>query len=253
MNKISNSQSWIVHTVKPKIPRIRLFCFPFLGGNSSYFNDWSEHLPSWIDVCAIELPGRQKRLFEEPITKFQTLIDNLGYALRPFISEIPFVFFGHSFGGLVSFELANKIKKDAGVAPQALFISGCAPPSRLINIEWSQMQGEKQIIDWLRKLQGTPEWALENAEFIDFVLPVIKADYELLKTYHYVETQPINIPIYTFGGINDYEVSEGDLREWSKFTNRNFEMHLFPGGHFFINTTKKEFLSKIYKLLRPLI
>lgn len=37
-----------------------------------------------------------------------------------------------------------------------------------------------------------------------------------------------------FGGMDDRGVSRDDLANWAKFTKGGFQLHMFPGGHFFL-------------------
>lgn len=43
-------------------PDKKLFCFPFAGGSSIVFRKWQEKFPKEIEVIAVELPGRGRRL-----------------------------------------------------------------------------------------------------------------------------------------------------------------------------------------------
>ena len=45
-------------------PKIRLFCFPYGGGGASIYREWQKNLPDSIEVCPIQLPGREDRMNE---------------------------------------------------------------------------------------------------------------------------------------------------------------------------------------------
>ena len=91
-----NTNPWIV-CHKPLIqPSLRLFCFPYAGAGTSIFRTWRERLPSDIEICAIQLPGREKRIREPLIKDLSSLLDKLVPALLPYLDR-PFAFFGHSF------------------------------------------------------------------------------------------------------------------------------------------------------------
>src|SRR5688572_2556590 len=78
---------------------MRLFCFHYAGGSASLYRLWARQLPSSIEVCPIELPGREDRRSEPPLTRFPELLDRLARMVRPFLDR-PYVLFGHSFGAL---------------------------------------------------------------------------------------------------------------------------------------------------------
>src|SRR5438094_5975985 len=88
--------------------RLRLFCFPYAGGGASIFRTWLNAFPSEIEVCPIQLPGRENRLLEPPFTQLPLLVQTLADALRLCL-DLPFAFFGHSLGALISFELARRL------------------------------------------------------------------------------------------------------------------------------------------------
>src|SRR5579884_4085328 len=102
--------------------RCRLFCFPYAGGGASIYHAWSRSLPAEIDVCAVQLPGRENRIGEPLFTSLPLLIDALAHELAPFFDK-PFVFFGHSMGALISFELARCLRSRRQPEPAQLFVS----------------------------------------------------------------------------------------------------------------------------------
>jgi surfactin synthase thioesterase subunit len=74
---------------------LRLFCFPFGGGGASFFQTWTGNLPPEIELCPIQLPGRENRLREKPFTHLPALVETLSQIFESYLN-IPFAFFGHS-------------------------------------------------------------------------------------------------------------------------------------------------------------
>ena len=72
--------------------KLRLFCFPYAGGGAGLYRSWSEKLPSYIEVLAVQLPGRETRTRETPFRRMETLIESVSRALYEF-SDKPFAFF----------------------------------------------------------------------------------------------------------------------------------------------------------------
>src|SRR5215471_17591276 len=91
--------------LSPKV-HFRLFCFPHAGGGASTFYPWIHTLPPEIEVCPVQFPGRENRFKEKPFSSLPSLIIALERALCLYL-DVPFAFFGHSLGSLVSFELAR--------------------------------------------------------------------------------------------------------------------------------------------------
>src|SRR5205807_1716438 len=88
---------------------LRLFCFPYAGGGASLFRSWSERLPPEIEVCPVQLPGRETRISEQPFSQLGALLDPLMHILLPHLDR-PYALFGHSMGALISFELARMLR-----------------------------------------------------------------------------------------------------------------------------------------------
>ena len=105
----------------------RLFCFPYAGGGASIFRTWPERLPPDIEVCAIQLPGREDRFGEPTFENLSSVIDVLADVLCPY-TDFPFAFFGHSLGALISFELTRRLRRQKTPCPMQLFVSGHRAP-----------------------------------------------------------------------------------------------------------------------------
>ena len=86
-------------------PSLRLFCLPYAGGSASVFRDWPDRLPKSVEVCAIQLPGRETRLSEPAFTRLHPLVQELAQALLPSLDR-PFAFFGYSVGAF--FQLGDE-------------------------------------------------------------------------------------------------------------------------------------------------
>src|SRR2546427_5678317 len=96
---------WIVcHKPNPQA-RLRLICFPYAGGGASVFRMWANDLPPEVEVCSVQLPGRENRLREPTFTHLTPLVHTVAPILCPYL-HLPFAFFGHSLGALIGFELA---------------------------------------------------------------------------------------------------------------------------------------------------
>src|SRR5689334_6089105 len=99
----STLDQWIVCPKPRPNAAMHLFCFPYAGGGASIFRTWTNDLPPWVEVCAIQFPGRENRLQEPSFVRLIPLVQVLAQIIQAH-GETPFAFFGHSFGGLVSFE-----------------------------------------------------------------------------------------------------------------------------------------------------
>jgi surfactin synthase thioesterase subunit len=230
----------------PQCPgtRQRLFCFPFAGAGASIFREWPLDLPSDIQVLGIQLPGRENRI-EEPLLRYllpaaRSIAEVLGR-----YGDLPFVLFGHSAGALMSFEVARALRVLGGPAPMHLFVSGFRGPSEPDRDKPIHELPDDLFIQELRRLGGTPEEILSNQELIRFVLPAIRADFELVETYRYEPQEPLDCPITVLGGLHDRRVRNSDLPAWQVETRTTFNIRMFPGDHYFLRTCRAAVLRVI--------
>jgi len=241
--------SWITCRKQSPQTRLRLFCFPYAGGGVSIFRAWSDGLPADVEVCPVQLPGRGTRLMEPPFTRLSPLIQALAQALFPLLDK-PFAFFGHSLGALVSFELARQLRRQFAVQPVRLFISADRAPQIPNRDPPVHRLPEGEFLVELRRLNGTPREVLEDEELRQIMLPLLRADFAVYETYGYSTEPPLNCPISAFGGLQDHRVSRGDLEAWRDQTSAAFSLRMFPGDHFFLNTTQPPLLGALSQELR---
>jgi medium-chain acyl-[acyl-carrier-protein] hydrolase len=249
MTVASALNSWITCRKPSPQARLRLFCFPYAGGGVSIFRTWSDGLPADVEVCPIQLPGRGTRLMEPPFTRLSPLIQALAEALFPLL-DMPFAFFGHSLGALVSFELARQLRRDCAVQPVRLFISADRAPQIPYRDPPIHSLPEGEFLVALRRLNGTPREVLDDQELRQIMLPLLRADFAVYETYGYSTEPPLNCPISAFGGLQDHRVNRGDLEAWRDQTSVSFSLRMFPGDHFFLNTTQPPLLEALSQELR---
>ncbi|XP_074653178.1 S-acyl fatty acid synthase thioesterase, medium chain-like isoform X2 [Tubulanus polymorphus] len=195
------------HHINPN-SAIRLFCLPWAGGGTYYFRSWANHLPE-TEVNAIRLPGRENRFVEKNHTSHETLIKEIVDTIGESFKEKKFALFGHSFGGLMCYELAKALKKEYDIEPQHIFVSGASGPQ---SSSWRKIgttisnYNDKELIDYLIQVGGTPKEIIENSEMLRLFLPSLKADYKVISKYSCEEAivQPVlRCPISVIMGIDD--------------------------------------------------
>lgn len=226
--------------------RLRLFCFPYAGGSASLFRLWGQQLPPQIEVCPVQLPGRENRLREAPLTAVHDVVQALCDLLPPYLDK-PFAFFGHSMGTLIAYELAHALWRRTGLTPTHLLVSGRRAPSlpepeRLLHT----LPTDAEFLDELqRRYQNLPAVLFSDAELREIFVPLLRADFTLVESYQWQARARLPCPIVALGGDADNRATEADLRAWQELTQAAFALHLFPGGHFYLNEQSKALLALI--------
>jgi medium-chain acyl-[acyl-carrier-protein] hydrolase len=246
----TGNDKWIQNRGSNPAARMRLFCFAYAGGSASVFRGWAGSLPVTVEVCPVQLPGRENRYREKLITDFDELVASLSQALRPAL-DLPFAFFGHSLGALIAFEVARKIEQNPLVRGrlQQLFVSASrAPQFRTPDDETYKMPRE-QFIERLREMGGTPAEILQNTELLDFLLPIVRADFQLLASYTYRPGLTLKCPVTIFGGEQDHQISREQLEGWQVQTGGSTELKMFSDNHFFLNSQSQQVLHELTQRL----
>ncbi|MEV6771985.1 alpha/beta fold hydrolase [Nocardia sp. NPDC051030] len=215
----------------PQAP-VRLICFPHAGGSASYFFPVSRALTPGIEVQAVQYPGRQDRRTETPIGDVEQLADHIATALRPALDR-PVALFGHSLGAMVEFEVARRLEND-GHELLGVFASGRRAPDRYRD-ESVHTLPDSALIANMKELSGTDPRLLGDAEFLQSVLPALRADYHAAETYRCRDRAPLRCPIVTLTGDQDPMVSAAEAQGWAAHTAGEFQLHTFPGGHFYLD------------------
>jgi medium-chain acyl-[acyl-carrier-protein] hydrolase len=230
---IDTKNTWLTHARANGASQLRLFCFPYSGAGASVFYPWVNAFPSAIEVCPVQLPGRESRLSEPPFTHLAPLVEAAGRALLPYLDR-PFACFGHSLGALLSFELARYWQRHYGLTPVHLFVSAHpAPHVPDTEAPISQLP-EPEFLQKLRDLNGMSEEILKSPELLQLLLPILRADFSACETYLHSPGEPLTCPISAFGGVRDPYMGRHDLEAWQAHTQARFAIRMFPGDHFYL-------------------
>jgi surfactin synthase thioesterase subunit len=239
--------SWLMHRLNPSA-RLRLFCLPYAGGGASIYRSWQARFPPGIEVCSVQLPGRENRLMEPPFSKMAPLVEALAEGLLGALDR-PFALFGHSMGALIGYELAKLLRQRHRIAPQHLFISACHAPEFPDAKRWHDLS-EQELMAEMRQVPGFPAEVLEHAELMRIVLPVIRADAEVTETYAYRPAEPLEIPFTVFASERDELIPRPSVDPWRAHTRAAFELYLVEGHHLYIQEQAPRMIQVILEKLR---
>lgn len=232
---------WIVPLNRPAKPRATLYAFPHAGAGAAAFRLWPGDVGDELAIRAIQLPGRENRLAEPPLTDFAAVVSAL---LPELLAEArpPYLFFGHSLGALLAFEIAREFRAASHPLPDHLLVSGRkAPdiPEEPSDADWLGMP-EPQLIARLKSMGGTPDAVFAHPDLLALVLPAVRADLTLVQTYHYQPGSPLPIPLTVLGGRHDSHTTPATLAGWERQTESRCTQRFFEGDHFFTISAREE-------------
>ena len=226
------SSPWI-RTLSPAHPAqtMRLFLFHHAGGTASAYRDWTSRLPDTVSLHAIQLPGREERYREAPQWRMASVVAEIRNAILP-LSDLPFRFFGHSFGSKVAYATCRALLANGDRLPETLLVSGCrAPhlpdPAPLHNLS------DQALLDALARFEGTNPAVLAEPELLRCFLPMLRADFTMDETWKPRPPVALPLPIHAFCGKEDPEASIAEMEAWKGYTSTGFRLDVFKGHHFF--------------------
>lgn len=244
--------SWFVHPQVRHAAAIRCFCFPYAGVGASAFRGWAPALAPEVEVIAVQLPGRESRLREAPVTDLVSLARGAAAAMAPLVDR-PYALFGHSVGAIVAFETARNLRERGLSGPVHLFVAA----SRAPDVPWPfppvrQLQDLPLLEEIDCRYGGTvPREVMESAELRELFVPSLRADIHALETYQYVPASPLSCPISAFMGAADRAVDPSVVERWNAHTTGAFSLRVIGGGHLFLQSARSELLAWVRQDLTP--
>ncbi|HSS02127.1 MAG TPA: alpha/beta fold hydrolase [Kofleriaceae bacterium] len=242
-------------------PRVRLVCLPYAGGAAALYHGWAKDLPSTIDVCPVELPGRGVRLREPLITDMAAMAEHIAAAIAELPGNLPLALFGHSMGARIAFEVGRLVERRGAGRFDGLvqlFASGSPAPGMRRNLHLDDPRPSAELDDdefrqRLRQLGGTPRQVLEHDELMAHVLPIVRADFILIEEYRADPDARLSCPLTAFAGAQDPGAAEGDpaMVGWRQRTTGKTRIVGVDAGHFFLESHRADLLREIAHDLAP--
>jgi len=253
-----SSNKWYAHRIINKDAKFRLFCIPFGGGGASMYREWQEKLPDYIEVCPVQMPGKENRIKEVPIDHIDDAIDALEEAIKADL-DIPYAFFGHSLGSLLGYRLAYRLWQTAKNKPSHLFVGAFSRPCLTPNFNFGKKivmlksrgfdsiptasEVEKLSVEQLNFLVnqiGGMEKVVVEEDIARKLVAQAMADLRICESFKFKEEPLFDIPITAFHGMTDERVPEEDMQAWKLNTTSAFKIHLLSGNHFFLNKEQNQ-------------
>jgi medium-chain acyl-[acyl-carrier-protein] hydrolase len=241
-----------------KNPRatVNLFCFPYSGAGPAVFRRWVTALPEFVEVWALQLPGREARHAEAMNARLYQIIEEAAAqitAINAQISGSPraFAFYGHSLGAYLAYCTALQMQKTSPECqlPSALFLSGRRSPDQVVDEPLATLT-DAALVKRLTEMGGISAEFAAEPEFIRLALPKLRYDLSLNEAPLPVELRTVEpkiaTPLWIYRGANDCQAPEPEVRSWQNFTALKCEYSVLPGDHFFVVNNSRIFLHKFF-------
>ena len=152
-------------------------------------------------------------------------------------------------GALLGFELVRILQNNPAVSFDHLFVAASRAP-HIPHAEPISGLPKADLVGELRKLNGMPEELLLNEEFLESILPTLRADLAACERYQIPSNCCIECPITALGGEADISVPFEHLYAWTRHTRAEFQAIVLPGDHFFLNTHRSLVVSTLAAIVQ---
>lgn len=244
-----------------------LFCLPYAGASAMVYARWRRLAPPSLEVVPVELPGRGARSREALRTDLFALAQQLAGEIAAQIAartakqaaihaetqaatqtaspaRAGYALFGHSLGGLLALEVAHALQARGGPAPRGLIVSGTQAPALRDDSRYRHPYSDAELMDSLRRLNGTPPEVLADAEMMAMTLPVLRADFLLCGSYQARQRAPLHCPLHVLAGSRD-GTAPPHPQAWAAETSSTCSSDVFDGDHFFIHSHEPDVIRQI--------
>lgn len=249
--ELSNNSTgrFLLGLTQPVVTQQTLICFPYAGGGASVFRGWRQLAENKSTLLfGVQYAGRESR-FNEPLANchFAMACDIAGEIIKHVGNHGRLVLFGHSFGAAIAFEVVRELERLL-LPPSLLVVSGRPAPCVSIQRQPVVDLPDEQFLQRIIEYKGFPDELLENSEFMEIVLPILRSDFEISERFDHVNRgvfEPISVPLLALGATNDPWLSQTALGGWKDYTTGTFSTQWFEGGHFFINDDVAPIIERI--------
>jgi surfactin synthase thioesterase subunit len=228
-----------------------LVCLPFAGAAAAFYRPWSAVADQGrLRVVPVQLPGRERRIDEEPLRDVQAAVDDLAAGLPGALDGTTRVaLFGHSLGAVLAYELAVRLLGAADVEVVRLFVSGSPPPDVRRERRATGLPDEEFLAE-VANFAGLRHEAMEDPEMRELMLPTLRADVAMHEDYRAGTRDPLRVPVTSLRGAADTLVSVEEAMGWAKFTSRDFGYAELPGGHMYLTESAVPLLRLVERSVR---
>ena len=205
--------------------KIKLFCYPWSGGNGALFFKYSKLLGENFDIIPSDMDIDESKSFKENIT---AAADKVTKKLE---KDEMFILFGHSMGAVVAFEIAKLLVRKIDCDRMGLIISGMLPPPRELLGQLDSDLTRENAKSYSSELGMNNLDMLPDA-FLDGVISKMNKDNRFLKGYESCENGKIPSPTAVI--YSEQELEMGKPEAWAELLSGDVEYITVNGKHFYL-------------------
>lgn len=206
---------------------VRLVCVPPAGAGKGFFRPLAASMAAVADLFAVQLPGRENRRREPPLTRMDDVVAGVAGALDELAGK-PVALLGYCSGAYIMLRLARHLAR----RPVLLFPCAAPAPEHIDPGLRVHAMPAKRLKDYLRAYRIIPDVVLDDDGLFSAFEPAIRADYQVFETAGFeTDTAVLDVPVTAIAGRADPSVSLPKVLDWERRTSRAFALRVLPAGH----------------------
>lgn len=224
---------------------MNLYTIPYAGGFAFTYLKWKKYLDPSINLCLIELPGRNGNLDEPLCNTIEQMAERVLCQIKA--SNEEYCLFGHSMGAYVLLEVYSKLIVEKSPLPKHIIISGMKPP-HLYQNKGYHLLDKASFKTKMCEMGGIPLALIEDEGFSEMLFDLLRNDVKAVEKYKILDEMPrftCEVSLFNSVSDNSYE----SMRQWSQYSQKPCGYNEFAGTHFFINEHVSEVVNRINEIL----
>jgi surfactin synthase thioesterase subunit len=206
---------WLLREPAEDAPA-RLFCFPFAGVGASAFRRWPRRIGP-LDVCPVQLPGRENRMRERSYRTVRELVAAAASALLPYL-DVPFAVLGHSMGARLAYALVVELEERGLPAPARLYVSASlVPHAGGFFGPFRPSTTDAELGTALRKLIHSVSGQEPIPDLLALAVRILRADLEMSFRYWPYGPRRLPCPITTLVWLDYPDVLPEQMQGWCEY------------------------------------
>ncbi|MET7641779.1 thioesterase domain-containing protein [Streptomyces sp. NPDC005438] len=221
-----------------------LLILHYAGGSAIAYRKLGNQLRGKFRVLMLDLLGRGATYGQKVC---RSVREAVGFCLDALDEQgvVPNAVFGRSMGALIAFELASELERRGAPVTWAGSVRRASArishPAQIRRDLWNGAQ----LLDFVRDLGGTSEELLENPNYVDYLLEVIRSDLELVDTYVYDAETPLDTPAEVCQGRDTPVLGGIEVGHWKQCFRHSVTGRSWPGGYFYLYGSEGEVANAI--------
>ena len=211
----------------------RLFAFPHAGAGTVSLSRLAKATLPDVAVWAANLPGRQARVGEPPVTELEPLVDELTEWLTELVRP-PYGLFGYCGGALLAFLVARALRDRGAPDPEALVVASFEAPDIAYRPEDLAVLPSERLWARLSADGGVDADLVADDRVRHLVEPAVRVDLGILGGYRHTVAPPLPYPIVVCFGTRD-PTPRGAWLGWPRQSDRPVRLRALPGGHWLLD------------------